>query len=144
MPTVPLVTKCGHLGCRNERTKYSSSCIEHGGKAQPQEYNSKKKETHTKYTTKQWAIKRRIQLSSHPLCASCLSEGHIKQATTVDHVFPWTQIGEEAFYHNIFQSLCHSCHSSKTALEQKGTFRRYGTPHRDYQSHDYARIIKSI
>lgn len=91
------------------------------------------------YQTAQWARLRQAQLSSHPLCASCKAQGIITPAAHVDHVFPWAQIGKGAFYRNVFQSLCQPCHAEKTALEQRGTFRRYGdTSTRDYRLNDYA------
>ena len=62
------------------------------------------------------------QLSMQPLCQSCLTRGIVTPATEVDHVFPWRRIGPQAFYRNLFQSLCHDCHSSKTQDERRGVF----------------------
>ena len=139
MPTVPSATKCSSLGCHNIKAKFSSLCIEHGGKDSfnHKRYNNKDKRKLAvhKYHTKQWQTLRQIQLSQHPICAGCKSEGIIAAAQHVDHIFPWQQIGEMAFTHNIYQSLCQSCHSSKTYLEQQGIFRAYGD--KDYTSKDY-------
>ena len=146
MPTVPTNTKCSVLGCKNKRSKYNSYCLEHGGRDtyNHKKYNQsdKRQAGQDKYQSSQWRTLRQIQLSTHPLCASCLADGIVKQAQHIDHVFPWQQIGEVAFYRNLFQSLCTSCHSSKTALEQKGTFRRYGNPSVDYSIADYPRVCR--
>ncbi|HLE04976.1 MAG TPA: hypothetical protein VI729_10260, partial [Anaerolineales bacterium] len=39
------------------------------------------------------------------------------EATDVDHVEGWSN--EQEFYSGPFQSLCHACHSRKTAGEVK-------------------------
>lgn len=141
MPSIPKYTKCLQLGCKNNRSKYNAYCLDHGGR---DTYNHKKyNATHTRqdfnamYQTTQWKTLRKIQLSKHPLCAGCLANGKIVAAVHIDHVFPWSAIDTSAFYRNIFQSLCASCHSSKTTLEQRGIYRQYGTPNKDYKITDY-------
>jgi len=59
-------------------------------------------------------------LRSHPLCAHCEAAGRIKAASEVDHIVPHK--GDMAiFWDNTnWQSLCHSCHSTKTATEDGG------------------------
>lgn len=144
MPSIPKYTKCSVLGCKNTKSKYNSYCLQHGGRdtfkydrtAKDPNYIQAQK----KYHSTQWQTLRQVQLSIEPLCAGCLSSGIVTQAQHVDHVFPWQQIGEVAFYHNVFQSLCQSCHSSKTKLEQKGIFRRYGKKNIDYSVIDYKRV----
>ena len=119
MPTMPSNTKCEQLGCKNPRSKMNSYCSEHGGK----EYVSK--ESDSVYQSAFWKSTRRRQLSIQPLCQSCLSRNMVALATHVDHVFPWRRIGKHAFMHNIFQSLCHNCHSVKTGQEHQGIFEHF-------------------
>jgi 5-methylcytosine-specific restriction enzyme A len=139
MPTVPTNQKCSTLGCKNTKAKFSSLCLEHGGRdtfnAKRYNQTDKRKDATDKYNTKQWRTLRQIQLSQYPICAGCKQDGIIRSAEHVDHIFPWQQIGEMAFTFNLFQSLCPSCHSSKTQLEQQGIFRAYGD--RDYIAQDY-------
>lgn len=145
MPSVPTNTKCSMLGCNNPKSKCNSYCIEHGGKDTYQyKYSKEKLDRGKLYSTAQWLRLRQIQLSKQPLCAGCLSEGIVTSAIHVDHVFPWTQIGKQAFYYNLFQSLCHSCHSSKTSLEQRGIYRRYGSPNKDLSINDYPLYASNI
>lgn len=141
MPTIPKQSKCASLGCKNPRTNFSSFCVPHGGKDKYyyQRDKDKRKESADKYNSKQWKVFRQIQLSKHPICAGCKANGFITSAQHVDHVFPWTQIGEHAFLHNIFQSLCQSCHSSKTQLEQQGIYKHYGI--KDYTQEDYRVVV---
>jgi 5-methylcytosine-specific restriction protein A len=117
----------------------------HGGKDtfDHKRYNSsqKRKDNIDKYQSTQWRKLRQIQLSKHPLCAACLADGKITSAFHIDHLFPWSQLGEDAFYINVFQSLCHSCHSIKTTLEQRDTYRLYGIPNRDYRLTDYMSVM---
>lgn len=143
MPTVPTNQKCSTLGCKNTKSKFSSLCLEHGGRDtfNYKRYNNteQRKEAADKYNTAQWRTLRQIQLSKHPICAGCKASGIITPAQHVDHVFPWQQLGEQAFIHNIYQSLCPSCHSSKTQLEQQGIFKHYG--YRDYTHADYRVVV---
>lgn len=144
MPSVPSTPYCSELGCKNPRSKLNGYCLEHGGKDKPKytsKYNDARKEQSKFYKTRQWLALRQIQLSKYPLCEGCRAEGTIMAATTVDHLFPWTQIGETAFFINKFQSLCATHHATKTQLEQHGIYRRFGTPHADYSAGDYARIV---
>lgn len=146
MPTVPNQSKCVILGCKNPQSKYNNYCAEHGGRETfpSKRYNvsTGRKEALELYKSKQWQSMRKAQLSVHPLCAGCLSGGIVTQATQVDHLFPWQQVGEHSFFRNIFQSLCTECHSSKTGMEKQGICRRYGRPSVVYRVEDYERVMR--
>jgi 5-methylcytosine-specific restriction protein A len=139
MPTVPTNSKCSHLGCNTLRSRYSSFCLQHGGRDTQLTYRSEERDkAHSFYLTAQWQRHRARQLSRQPLCEACFSRGIITGATEVDHLFPWRQIGPKAFYHNLFQSLCHDCHSHKTQQEKKGKVLWYGGGEpMTYQVNDY-------
>lgn len=124
MPRVPTYTKCKHLGCKNPKEKIGGYCQEHGGKTYIVP-DADRKAFNNMYSTNHWKQVKKIQLSKHPLCASCLVTGHIRSANHVDHLFAWSHIGEEAFKRNVFQSLCASCHTSKTLMERKGIYQHY-------------------
>jgi len=119
MPYAPLNKVCRELGCKNARSKLNSFCLEHGGL----EHTNDGKDN--AYSNPAWRTIRRAQLSKQPLCQSCLTRGQVNSATHVDHVFPWRHIGEHAFLHNLFQSLCTNCHSHKTGQERKGIYEHY-------------------
>lgn len=136
MPFAPRNTKCGHLGCNNPRSKLNSFCPDHGGK----EYTMK--ESDSVYRSPAWKSIRARQLSLQPLCQGCLSQGKISAAKHVDHVFPWKQLGQYAFLHNIFQSLCPEHHSYKTGQEKHGVFLYWTTQGEEkLTEHDYATRI---
>ena len=127
MPTLPTNGKCASLGCKNSRARFSTFCLEHGGRDTQRTYRSAEKDkAHAFYLTAQWKRHRARQLSLQPICESCIKRVVVTGATEVDHVFPWRQIGDQAFYRNLFQSLCHDCHSHKTQQEKKGKVHWYG------------------
>lgn len=140
MPTIPRYTKCAHLGCQDERSRYNSYCLDHGGK-DTLVVSKQRAENNSMYQQPFWKTLRKQQLSMHPLCAGCQDRGVIAQATVVDHVFPWAHINAHAFTNNLFQSLCASCHGDKSYLEQRGVIKWYG--HNDYVLEDYQRIVNS-
>lgn len=144
MPSTPSNPYCLELGCKNPKSKFNRFCMEHGGKDKQifkTKRDSQRWENNAKYNTKQWETLRQIQLSRYPLCAGCEAEGIVTAANTVDHVFPWTHISEEAFFINLFQSLCPTHHATKTQLEQRGRYKRFGKPSIEYVKADYARIL---
>jgi 5-methylcytosine-specific restriction endonuclease McrA len=117
--------------------------LEHGGRDTQLTYrNDERDKAHAFYLTAQWARHRTVQLSGHPLCACCYTRGIITPATEVDHVFPWRRIGQHAFYRNLFQSLCHDCHSHKTQEEKKGRVWHYTNEiAMTYRVDDYQTVI---
>lgn len=146
MPTVPNNAKCSHLGCKHPRSKYSGFCLEHGGRdTQPTYRSDERDKAHALYGTAQWSKHRARQLSLQPLCQACLAGGIITSATEVDHVFPWRRIGAHAFYRNLFQSLCHDCHSTKTQREKHDAVLHYSEGIvKTYRLSDYARLTASL
>ena len=60
-----------------------------------------------------------MQLLKEPFCRSCARQGRRIRATDVDHITPHR--GDWALFvnPNNLQSLCHSCHSRKTAAEMR-------------------------
>lgn len=136
--------KCSTLGCNNDKTRFSSSCVEHGGKEKINfNVSDKRKEFNSAYSTRQWKTFRQIHLSQYPLCASCLIKNITTQATEVDHVFPWSQLHKAAFTYNIFQSLCKSCHIMKTTLEQKNIIKHFDGNEREYTISDYSYVMQT-
>ena len=134
MPTLPSNTRCAELGCKENRSRLSTFCIAHGGRdTYKPKVTQDRRQFNAMYDAPAWKRIRTAQLSREPLCASCAAQGRIMQAIQVDHVFSWSAIGKEAFFDNLFQSLCTPCHSHKTALEHQGIYRHWvGGKHHDY------------
>jgi 5-methylcytosine-specific restriction protein A len=78
-----------------------------------------------------WRNYRRAWLRAHPLCgdrvdgrstehSECAQAHRVSAATDVDHIAPHR--GDEQLFWDArnHQSLCHACHSAKTAREDGG------------------------
>lgn len=69
------------------------------------------------YKTPEWQTLRSEQLLREPWCRECAKRGMRTRATDVDHIRDhkgdWAVFADPG---NL-QSLCHSCHSRKTAAE---------------------------
>lgn len=66
-----------------------------------------------------WQDTRRIQLRREPLCCECMKMNIYTKATDVDHIEPHNGDYDLFLDDNNLQSLCHQCHSRKTARENK-------------------------
>lgn len=66
------------------------------------------------YFTAKWERARLKQLADHPECYDHWERGQLEPATDVHHKRKPTT-AEEFFDSRFFGSLCHSCHSKRTA-----------------------------
>lgn len=88
-----------------------------------------------------WRQARDAFLRKHPLCAECQREGRLTPATDVDHIVPHKGDRARFWDSTNWQSLCATCHSSKTAREDGGFGRGIGgknpqvSPDRDRSPH---------
>lgn len=67
-----------------------------------------------------WQRLRNRFIAQHPICQECQRRGIIKAATDVDHIIPHHGDTELLYDEANLQSLCHECHSRKTAREDGG------------------------
>lgn len=72
--------------------------------------------------TARWQRLRTAVLAEHPLCAHCFERGRVTIATDVDHADENPANNDRS---NLV-SLCHSCHSTKTARARHGSATVYG------------------
>lgn len=79
-----------------------------------------RKTNHAKMYNYQWSKVRKQFIKEHPLCKACLEEGKVTAAEQVDHIIPHK--GSEKLFWDSgnWQSLCASCHSTKTITENGG------------------------
>jgi 5-methylcytosine-specific restriction protein A len=70
------------------------------------------------YHSWQWKKLRKLKASKDPLCEHCKRYGIYEPLAVVDHVKELADGGEPYDINNL-QSLCHSCHNRKTAVERR-------------------------
>jgi 5-methylcytosine-specific restriction protein A len=108
---------CMWPGC-TALTEKGSYCDEHCKLLQARREAKRESAARRGYGAR-WRRLRKMFLSAHPLCADPYghhaARNEIVVATEVDHVVPKKQGGSDAWEN--LQSLCKSCHSRKTALE---------------------------
>lgn len=98
---------CSHPGCPELTSgsycdKHSSLIINKRESAEKRGYDSK------------WRIARKLYLSSHPLCVSCLKNKKMVKASVVDHIVPHRGNKELFWDGSNWQALCKRCHDRKT------------------------------
>lgn len=111
---------CKYPGCV-ELVRDGSYCSKH--KHQAAGSGGRRREPaawHGLYYTKSWRELRTVQLIKEPFCRICAEAGIRTPAEDVDHIIPHR--GDMMMFcdMNNLQSLCHSCHSRKTAAETAG------------------------
>lgn len=65
-----------------------------------------------------WQRFRLVYLAEHPLCEVCKTAGRVEAATDVHHIDGRGPLGERGYDPANLESLCHSCHSKKTAARE--------------------------
>lgn len=114
MPRKPL-RPCRKPGCRE--LVRSGYCDKH----RPKRNNDRSEEAkswHWFYTTPEWKDDLRpAQLLNEPFCAECAKLGYRVRATDVDHIEDHKGDWEKFVDRTNLRSLCHSCHSRKTARD---------------------------
>ena len=68
------------------------------------------------YNSKRWRALRNYYIQMKPLCEQCDRDGHVKSAKVCDHIIPLIMGGSPVDIKNL-QSLCTSCHNTKSGRE---------------------------
>lgn len=93
-------------------------------------YDQDRGSAHKRGYTSRWTNYSKLYRRNHPLCVSCLSVGKltsVEHGGHVDHILPVSGPGDPLFWEPTnHQSLCHACHSVKTAREDGGFANRRG------------------
>lgn len=108
---------CRQSGCRAlvDRPGY---CEQHKREKHRGYNSSPKRQADQKfYKGRLWLAVRKQHLQNEPLCRTCRKVGKLTEATHVDHIIP-RSIGGSEYDETNLQSLCMSCHSSKTRIEE--------------------------
>lgn len=90
------------------------------GANRPRQHSPRKSSRERGYGYK-WQKYSKRRLAANPFCESDHCRDHYTVATCTDHIQPVTGADDPLFWQpSNHQSLCHSCHSRKTATETNG------------------------
>lgn len=102
---------CAHPGCPEIAT-VGGYCPAHAPAPTPRPPDTRLSPSKRGYD-RAWQALRKRHLRLHPVCEVCGSDDRLQ----VDHIVPISRGGGRLDPHNL-QTLCHSCHSRKTATER--------------------------
>ncbi len=116
---------CVSAGCDEIELLGQSHCEEHKAarKAKPKARRNKAQTSPAAiasrllYADPKWKAARLVHLRSNPVCKDCDELGVVVVATDVDHITPHKGDRKLFWDRSNWQSLCHRCHSRKTARE---------------------------
>ena len=114
MPRTPR-KPCSYQGCPN--LTYDRYCDVHK-RLMDAKYDRhlRDKDAVAFYHSQVWRRLRQNFLIEHPFCMECWKSGKLTEATVVDHIIPIKK-GGSALDEGNLQSLCASCHGSKSIWE---------------------------
>lgn len=111
MPAMP-PRPCTQPRCRSLAIE-DGRCADH--KREPWASN-KGRSRHERGYGNDWEKQRKAALERDTfLCQQCIRLGIVRRATQVDHIIPKSQGGSNSSGN--LESICDSCHTSKTVLE---------------------------
>ena len=73
------------------------------------------------YQSKQWKSLRNYYIQMNPLCELCDKQGYTIAGECVDHIEPMRFGGSHTSIDNL-QTLCNSCHASKSGRESQRSY----------------------
>lgn len=116
---------CAAPGCR--RLTLARYCSDHERKRENSQRNNRIRYDQERGTATsrgynfRWSKYSKQYRVEHPLCVMCKAKGILTLAECVDHIEPVNGADDPKFWdESNHQSLCHSCHSEKTAKEDGG------------------------
>lgn len=83
-------------------------------------YDARRETATARGYTHRWQKNSKARLKRYPLCAICLSQERVTEATVTDHIVPHKGDKEKFWDRDNHQSLCKACHDTKTATEDGG------------------------
>ena len=116
---------CAAAGCEEISTPGLSHCDEHEQRRKDRLKQQRAKAQTSPaaimarrlYADPKWVRASKAFLRDNPLCVDCLELNVVEPATDVDHIEPHKGDRKRFWTRSNWQSLCHRCHSRKTAHE---------------------------
>ncbi|MHC5269673.1 HNH endonuclease [Enterococcus sp. LJL98] len=114
--------QCNKAGCRNLVNYTVRYCRKHEQVSEKQNYQDRVakdgKYLHF-YNGRSWRTLSRLYRLKNPICEVCLLNNVIKKADVVDHILEVKDRWDLRLDEKNLQSMCHSCHNTKTAEEKR-------------------------
>jgi 5-methylcytosine-specific restriction protein A len=108
---------CNHPGC--PELTGDGYCPEHK-KVKAQRYDRERGSAAERGYSSRWNNYSRLYRKKNPLCATCLKDNRVTPSEHVDHIIPINGPNDPLFWlPSNHQSLCKSCHSTKTIVEDR-------------------------
>ncbi len=104
---------CSYPGCRE--LTHDSYCQRH-----TKHITKQRNLRNSKLYNYQWRKESKAYLKAYPWCVSCKKEKRYTPATEVDHIIPHNNDRALFWDRTNWQSMCKSCHSRKTVVEDGG------------------------
>lgn len=115
---------CAHSGCPNLVQPPERYCAAHTC-AGSHAYDKYRGSAASRGYDAPWRRYTKRYLKAHPLCVACQAQGVVTASSEVDHIVSVTGPDDPRFWDpSNHQALCKSCHSRKTARENRG----FGNP----------------
>lgn len=115
---------CSHPGCRaltsKGRCPEHTNHMTHHDRQRQREYDKQRGTTAERGYGHRWQKARKGFLLLNPLCVHCRDRGIRTSANVVDHIIPHKGDSDLFWSKENWQSLCFSCHSTKTVKEDGG------------------------
>lgn len=109
---------CSKPGCKNLVPVGTGGLCDIHKQEQQQYYDARRGSATQRGYNHRWNKARKIFLRENPLCKLCLEEKkETKIATEVDHIVPHKGNYDLFWDQDNWQSLCSTCHKTKTARE---------------------------
>jgi 5-methylcytosine-specific restriction enzyme A len=109
---------CNALGCN--KLTHNGYCDQHA-KQEHNDYADSRQDKVEQafYKTLMWKKLREYKRNINPLCEKCLLSSKATPMDVVDHIIEIKDDWSKRLDISNLQSLCHSCHNSKTSEEAK-------------------------
>jgi len=110
---------CNVLGTTSYCEAHTKS-YKKAAKARRKTYDKERGSRHERGYDSRWDRAAKAYRNANPLCVMCERNGIVTPTQCVDHIVP--HCGDQDLFWDVanWMSLCHACHSRKTATEDGG------------------------
>ena len=114
-------TPCNYPRCSELIGPGKSYCPAHKKETARQKNKQRKRDPNIArfYSSGAWQKTRKIYITNNPLCRRCLNKDIVRKSDVVDHIIPIKIDWNKRLDQDNLQSLCNSCHASKSEEDRQ-------------------------